>query len=190
LKKHDIQSKEGGQISSTTVAFHLSKNHKTRGKRPRKKHQDDGIRRYHAILYGLCQTNETNDEMTGMHAMGVPTGSARLLNSSTMLQSDPRPRDLRVAFVGDSITRYQYMSLSYYLRFGRWLRNDVKPNILQEKHFGDWNEYFNYSKFALAPNEQCDCYREDGAPIRFKRTYENRYFSDPERNNYVTFLFK
>jgi glycoprotein-N-acetylgalactosamine 3-beta-galactosyltransferase len=46
-KVHGIVSKEGlGQISETSVSFHL------KGKR--KGVQDRGIRRYHAILHGLC----------------------------------------------------------------------------------------------------------------------------------------
>jgi glycoprotein-N-acetylgalactosamine 3-beta-galactosyltransferase len=44
---HGIASKEGaGQISETSVSFHL--------KGARHGIEDRGIRRYHAILYGLC----------------------------------------------------------------------------------------------------------------------------------------
>ena len=47
-KAHGIASKEGlGQISETSVSFHL--------KGERKPFGDCGIRRYHAILYGKCE---------------------------------------------------------------------------------------------------------------------------------------
>jgi hypothetical protein len=46
-KVHGIANNEYlGQISETSVSFHL--------KGPRKGFEDRGIRRYHAILYGLC----------------------------------------------------------------------------------------------------------------------------------------
>jgi hypothetical protein len=47
---HGIASKEGlGQISETSVSFHL-KDHHNKGSL----YADGGLRRYHAILYGLC----------------------------------------------------------------------------------------------------------------------------------------
>jgi hypothetical protein len=47
---HGIASKEElGQISETSVSFHL-KDHNKKGSL----YADDGLRRYHAILYGLC----------------------------------------------------------------------------------------------------------------------------------------
>jgi hypothetical protein len=50
---HGIASEENlGQISETSVSFHLKVHHKRSTLLPL--YLDDGIRRYHAILYGLC----------------------------------------------------------------------------------------------------------------------------------------
>lgn len=55
-KYHHIVSKEGlGQISESSISFHL-KDWNQKEPNPNRT-EDDGIRRYHAILYGACQDN-------------------------------------------------------------------------------------------------------------------------------------
>lgn len=102
-----------------------------------------------------------------------------------------RPRDLHIAFVGDSVTRYMYLDLVYFLKHNRWVQDDEYPNILNAKHFPSWNDHYNFSNAALAPNEQCDCFRnnpKNSSHIDKEETIENRYYSDPELNNYATFI--
>jgi hypothetical protein len=101
--------------------------------------------------------------------------------------SHPHLSGLRVAFVGDSLTRYMYLSLAAYLRFGRWVGVDDKPNILEEKQFGDWNYFYNYTNNLFRPYEQCDCHRPRG---KTSRSVENRYFHDPVGNNSIYFFQK
>lgn len=90
----------------------------------------------------------------------------------------PRPRNLRLVFIGDSLMRYQYISLAYFLKHGMWLdynfqardaeaKNLVQNNNLMNSHSfhhplhpdQDWNEFFWQSTRALYPFEACDCYR-------------------------------
>jgi hypothetical protein len=102
-----------------------------------------------------------------------------------------RPQDLHIAFVGDSVTRYMYLDLVYFLRHNKWIQDDDYPNILNAKHYPSWNAHYNASNQALSPNEVCDCFRnnpENSSHIDKEETIENRYFVDRERNNYATFI--
>jgi hypothetical protein len=98
----------------------------------------------------------------------------------------PHVRGLRVAFIGDSLTRYMYLSLATYLRRGRWITKKDVPNILEERQFNDWNLFYNYTKNYLQPHEQCDCFR----PRRVPDTIENRYFTDPVQDNVLYYIQK
>jgi hypothetical protein len=98
----------------------------------------------------------------------------------------PHVSGLRVAFVGDSLTRYMYLSLATYLRRGRWITKKDVPNILEERQFHDWNLFYNYTMNSLQPNEQCDCFR----PRRIPDTIENRYFADPVQDNVLYYIQK
>ena len=112
-----------------------------------------------------------------------------LLHSLSLIRQ--RPTGLRLAFVGDSVTRYQFLSLAFFLRWGRWFDPQVYPNHLVDAHSfhhpqhpdNDWNEFFLQSNRLLAPNEACDCQRS-----RDSRHWavERRYFYDPSRNNTLT----
>ena len=128
----------------------------------------------------------------------------------------PNHKDLSIAFVGDSVTRYMYLSLVYYLRWGCWI-NDGHPFLelmvsqkMQLKtsteasltsmkadipsgsaiNISSWNEYLNYTNSLLYPNEQCDCYRNWDKTFNWNRHVENRYYSDTQLNNHVTFFTK
>jgi hypothetical protein len=98
--------------------------------------------------------------------------------------NDPRPRNLRLAFIGDSISRYQYISLVYFLKTGQWITEEnMKPqNPLYLHTYGvdARNTFFQESNKLLLPLEECDCHDFN----------ENRYFADPERGNYITYIIK
>jgi len=101
---------------------------------------------------------------------------------------DPRPRNLHLAFIGDSVTRYQYVSLVYFLKTGQWWNQDEHPTLLYRVDFASWNEYFLWSNKQLQPEEQCDCARPGGGG--YYNINENRYFFDPVRNNSVSINIK
>lgn len=103
--------------------------------------------------------------------------------------SDLRPRNLRLAILGDSVSRYQYVSLVYYLRHNHWIQDEDERHLLFKNFYEDWNAYLNASTIALAPNEVCDCHGPAKMPKLF-RYVENRYFSHPELGNYVSFFNK
>jgi hypothetical protein len=105
---------------------------------------------------------------------------------------DLRPRNLRIAFIGDSLTRFQYISLVYYLKTGNWTAGDA--NLFDSHRFKGWNEWIAYSIDVMKPNEHCDCYRGGDWTNQSKGGYfdminENRYYRD-EQGNHVTYLCK
>lgn len=102
----------------------------------------------------------------------------------------PVPRGLRLVMMGDSLTRYQYLSLTYFLKNGFWIDpSGPDRKYIREKSFSGWADFYNSSTKALAPMEYCDCYRSDAERSAHEGdTVENRYFYDKERDNRVTFL--
>jgi hypothetical protein len=101
----------------------------------------------------------------------------------------PRPTNVSVVLVGDSVTRYQYLSLAHFLRHGMWPDPLYEPSFSyfgahsHPQHREHWSEYFYQTNRALHPNEVCDCMR-DNANFRLER----RYFYDPIRNNKLVFI--
>ena len=70
------------------------------------------------------------------------------------------PSGARLVFIGDSLTRYQYLDLVYALE-GREaeLRRPVR-NPLQETSWSSWQDFYHGTHLDLQPNELwCDCYR-------------------------------
>lgn len=110
-----------------------------------------------------------------------------------------RPKNFHLALLGDSITHYQYLSLVYFLRTGRWFDPNFKKSHLTnvysyENIFHDdlYGEYFFQTTRLLQPTEICDCVYPKGAIDEYRlgahRVIINRYFHDVERNNTVRFF--
>jgi hypothetical protein len=109
------------------------------------------------------------------------------------------PCGVSLVFMGDSLSRFQYYSLVYFLRHGEWIDPQSYPNLVRPMDFlggfelnFEWSPWFNASMEALQPYENCDCYREagrlNGQGGKLPFICENRYYHDPVRNNTVTFL--
>ncbi len=115
------------------------------------------------------------------------------LREQTNLSNDlPVPRNLNILFLGDSLTRYMYLDLVYFLKHGSWVNPTDEPNFLLEKQHQSWNHFYNMTNVILKPYEECDCYRQEGEVKLYRQAnlFENRYYRDEERNNYVTYLQK
>eukprot|EP00953_Heterococcus_sp_UTEX-ZZ885_P020555 11500-Heterococcus_DN1.PRE.1 len=53
-------------------------------------------------------------------------------------------RGKHLVLVGDSLTRYQYLSLVYFLESGNW--SSDYPNQMWEKDFKSWNQFYQVSQ--------------------------------------------
>lgn len=125
-----------------------------------------------------------------------------VLRTSTVASDatfDARPTGLRLVLLGDSITRYQYLSLAYFLRHGKWLNPDDKPNLVNQRSFmkraraqeeDKWRVFLNETNQLLRPMEYCDCFRASWPNVKAvdANVMENRYFHDPIRNNSVAYI--
>ncbi len=109
---------------------------------------------------------------------------------NTMNFDIPVPCNINIAFMGDSLTRYQYLDLVYFLSHnGTWVSPEDNPNMVFEKTHPDWNSFYEFTNTMLKPYETCDCFRNEGL-INHNIFIENRYFRDSRNNNTVTYLQK
>jgi hypothetical protein len=108
-----------------------------------------------------------------------------------------QPSGIRLVMIGDSITRYQYLSLAYYLRHGHWFDPKEKPHLVNQNSFmrkapkgKGWPRFYNATNQMLAPLEKCDCFRARWPNINAVdgNVMENRYFHDPSRNNSLAYI--
>jgi hypothetical protein len=151
-----------------------------------------------------CNVRVIRSILIATHGDARTTAASRLRNSTSgakngrggglqgaPLDPDPRPKHLRLVMVGDSLTRYQYVSLAYFLNTATWFNSTSRsePNIVVEKSFTGWAQYFEHTTHLLAPNERCDCHRPKFANGRNTDfAIENRYFFDAERDNMLVYL--
>ena len=104
-------------------------------------------------------------------------------------------RNLRLVFLGDSVTRYQYLSLAYFVRHKRWFDPNVTVNNLVNAHSfhhplhpdEDWNEFFLQSNRLLHPLEICDCLRSrDGNTVLERRYFYCLLYTSPSPRDLST----
>jgi len=92
-----------------------------------------------------------------------------------------------VVLVGDSVTRYQYVDLVFWLSSGYFY--DRMPQITWEKDWKSWKSYFVGTNARLGCLEVCDCYRigTPGSWTGQADLRENRHFFHPHANFTVRF---
>jgi hypothetical protein len=114
--------------------------------------------------------------------------SASSAKDAALVDDDPRPRNLHLAMIGDSVSRFQYIALAHFLHYGRHVRNRDRPQKLILRPNGMNDTFYDLHKVLLHPNEQCDCIRT----VKWNPSIsvDNRYYYDPVRNNSLTFLLK
>ena len=160
------------------------------------------------ILIGiLLSATPPNDNRSGeaLDNTKVHNKEALLLHSDgSKRDQDPqwrvRPMNLHLVLIGDSITHYQYLSLVYFLRNGRWFDPSFRKSHLTnvysyESIFHDdlYGEFFFQTTRHLQPYEICDCvYPRQSTTYGYRfdehHVVMNRYFHDPEHNNTVRFF--
>lgn len=105
-----------------------------------------------------------------------------------------------LVFLGDSLSRYQYLSLVLALKRGEIVQLEETPNPLCYFQWfnrmengdpipgdDDWlNFMFNATKL-LSPNEHCDCYR-DSKSSNVTSYFENRYYFNETAQFNISFI--
>jgi hypothetical protein len=103
------------------------------------------------------------------------------------------PKHLRIMLIGDSITRFSYLSLAYFLKHGEWEEPFPKeekdgvvkmPRMAARNSFHSWKDLIHKTTDILAPYDFCDCY-----PYK-THVYEARYFYDPQLDNFLVYIPK
>lgn len=92
-----------------------------------------------------------------------------------------------LVLLGDSLTRYQYLSMAYAIRHRKVVSPVMWPNFVEEKTYASWQEFFEITNSLLKPMEVCDCQRYKEGDVT--TWYENRYFFDPQYNITISFFF-
>uniref|UniRef100_A0A7S0GKP7 Uncharacterized protein n=1 Tax=Proboscia inermis TaxID=420281 RepID=A0A7S0GKP7_9STRA len=73
-----------------------------------------------------------------------------------------KPEGLRLLMMGDTVTRYMYLSLTYYLSHGTWYSENNSPGkscyLVCETTFANWHHFFKMTSSMLGPlaHENCD----------------------------------
>ena len=152
------------------------------------------------------RSGEVSDDISKLNSVEVPKKETLLYNDGSSRDQDPqwrvRPKHLHLVLIGDSIMHYQYLSLAYFLRTGRWFDPSFRKSHLTnvysfESIFHDdlYGEFFFQTTRQLQPHEICDCVYPSSLTslahaYRFNESEVviNRYFHDPERNNTVRFF--
>jgi hypothetical protein len=104
------------------------------------------------------------------------------------ITNDERPRDLRVAFIGDSVTRFQFVALLHYLHTGAHVPEPDEQflNLLSPQGHGTHAQLANFTYHFFSGAQYNDFYR----PNRGKTPwlyFDNRYYRDACRGNYLLF---
>ena len=97
--------------------------------------------------------------------------------------------DSKLYGIGDSLTRYQYLSFVYWLHRARW-RSPV-PSNTWEQDWSSWKNFHLGTNARLGCSEICDCYRggEMQRPVNVKAAFpkENRHYFDSQSDLMVRY---
>lgn len=97
-----------------------------------------------------------------------------------------------VVFIGDSLTRYQYLNLAYFAVHQHWpphfdpLCREIafdrkdRPRFPPEQESDGWKKFNEYSNSVLSDFELCECYREKRWWLHKDSIIENRYLYVPQ----------
>jgi len=86
--------------------------------------------------------------------------------SNSIKKGDNKP--LHLVFIGDSLTRYQYLTIAYIISFGP---DSVVPRkLVNEKLHASWNDFFRYSTNIFRTHMFCDCFRTENLGKKVHRS--------------------
>ena len=92
-----------------------------------------------------------------------------------------------IVFMGDSLTRYQWVALAQSFARGYELSAEEFPSSVIEREWRHWTQFYNGSTQRLEPHTRCDCHRSYAKPVGSK-TIENRYFWTADGQLNLTYI--
>ena len=105
-----------------------------------------------------------------------------------------------IAFVGDSLMRYQYINLAYFLskleRMEPYGDQRGRPSLCIETEWKDWEQYYHFTSAILGSSvegcgtEICDCSRNSDTTLDKIREYRtlHLYFPDSCKESYINHI--
>lgn len=95
-------------------------------------------------------------------------------------------RGRHIIFIGDSVTRYQYLNLAQRLTYGTWTAfHGSSPLSESEKTWNSWPHFMEQTNLRFKGLEICDCFRNPGHPW----ISENRYYFNPVLGVRLTYIY-
>jgi hypothetical protein len=95
----------------------------------------------------------------------------------------------RIAFIGDSLSRNQYLNLAHFIAHGSWYSEP--PALEHESLWPSWAVFHKGAAKRLTTRtsrEACDCFRASTPyPSNMDSSVENRFFHDTELNFSMSF---
>ena len=149
-----------------------------------------------------------------MMSSSLPPNDTTTTTTTTTTKHDDLtfPRNINIAFLGDSVTRYAYISLAYFLRTGgTWptpSRHQCTTAFAKHcpwlpGHPGDnWYTYYQMTNALLGGWDDDDDDDDEAAtpaaapahPVEvcdcFRGRYDARYFYDPRYHNRLSFFMR
>jgi hypothetical protein len=118
----------------------------------------------------------------------LPSGTCELDDSAfSSSVATQKLADKHLVMMGDSLMRYQYMSLVYALKFEKLVKDKGSEDFCIEKTWPSWIDYFNKTNTMLRPQEQCDCFRPQA--FDYHKFFENRYYNDEAKKLKITYIW-
>jgi hypothetical protein len=126
---------------------------------------------------------------SGAHGFTPPAFSFTPPLSNSDLRSALKSKT--IVFMGDSVTRYQYLNLAYFVERGKWLDplltdEELEANPCCEKSIKNrtWEKFYLITNSGLHGNELCDCWRKDVPTM-----LENRRYYHPKLKTHLIFIW-
>ena len=148
-----------------------------------------GLKEWSQIVFEGMDYMSSSNSLPGVATVNAPAATRashkRIHNHTTSLTG------LRIAFIGDSITLFQYLSLLYYAHFGKW-ESPLAKNSLMDRTLWitslDWSRFYQHCQQVFGSKYlQVDAYRypiDLSNPTFCPKTYtENWYYYQPETDN-------
>lgn len=95
-------------------------------------------------------------------------------------------RNQHIVFIGDSLSRYHYISFVYHLSHSQPLSEHVRPSPVREQTFDSWIHFYDATNGFLYP-ELCDCFKITDPNAFTEHIFENRYYHHAGHNITVTY---